>query len=209
MDALEQEARELVRGEADGHPHADIESALAPSGRHDVAMPTRTMDRLLDLVNQGFDARASALIQGDWEGRIEALREMRRRSSQSRRPWNFHWDFWRKRTLAEEQASDPEWAAHVVDDLDLSLFGALVKTTIEMTLASDAARLRLALACFKNEFGRLPRDLDELAAACFDALPRDRFYRESLGWTVRDDGSIDITARGALLAARLNAKPPR
>jgi hypothetical protein len=66
--------------------------------------------------------------------------------------------------------------------------------------------MRFALACFENEHGRLPADVVELTAACFDSPPRDRLYREPLGWTVRADGMIDVSSRGAPLADRLKAQ---
>jgi hypothetical protein len=84
-----------------------------------------------------------------------------------------------------------------------------LETIVATTVASDAVRLRFALACFKNEHGRLPRDFAELTTACFDAPPRDRLYDEPLGWSVRDDGALEITSRGASLDARLKAKHSR
>ncbi len=209
MQAVEQRARAAVHGESGGPPPADLESMLAPSGRHDAAMPARILDRLLELVNEGFDTRSAALVEGDWEKRVETLRDLQRQSMETRRRWIFHWDFWRKLTASEEEARDPEAAARVIADLAIPLFGSVVKTTVTATVASDASRLRFALACFKNEHGRLPRDVAELTAACFDAPPRDRLYGEPLGWTVGADGSLEVTSRGAPLSARLNAKPRR
>ena len=89
------------------------------------------------------------------------------------------------------------------------MLGTCLETIVVGTVAADTARLRLALACFRNEHGAPPRTPDELLAACFDAPPRDRLYGEPLHWTIGADGSIDVAARGRPLAERLMAKRSR
>jgi hypothetical protein len=198
---------ELARDPSDksGAPHPPLE--LRSDGRHDVAVPARFVDALLERIHERFDARVAVLQRGfDWEQSIESLRALRSKADSEERAWKFHWDFWRRHTVAEDMAVDPEAGAVLLDTLSLPLWQSALEATVSATVETDAARLQFALACFKNEFGRVPNDLAELTAACFDAPARDRLYGEPLGWAVRADGTIEVHSRGAPLAARLKAQ---
>jgi hypothetical protein len=170
-------------------------------------LPARKMDRFLERINDGIDTRTPWLVAPlDWERSIDALRERGDRMKSSPKHWTLRWDFWRERTKPVLPADDPEAAGELLDELTLPTWRLALETSVEATVETDAARMRFALACFENERGRLPADLAELTAACFDSPPRDRLYREPLGWTVGLHGTIDVTSRGAPLADRLKAQ---
>ena len=184
---------------------------LHGSGIHRSAITAREMDRLLEALNDRFDTLFATLLPPmDWDARIAGIGRRRvefQSAAHEKKP--FFWDFWREHTFAQNSARSPESVADLIASLEAPLLGSSLETIVVGTVAADAARLRLALACYRNEHGAPPRRPDLLLTACFDGPPRDRLYGEPLLWTIGADGSIDVTARGRPLADRLMAKRSR
>jgi hypothetical protein len=201
--------RSVAAGDGSGAPSRLPES---PGGEaHRAAISAREMDHLLEAINDRYDAFFALLVPpADWDARIDAVEKQRAELTDSSRKMRPHfWDFWREHTPTEMSARDPESMADLLLSLGAPLWRSILETVVTTTVAADAARMRLALACFKNEHGRNAANEAELVAACFDAPPLDRLYGAPLHWTIGADGSIDVTARGRPLAERLMAKRSR
>jgi len=204
-----QQTMRNVASEGGGTPGTGVTvDDLHGNGTHCSAITAREMDRLLEALNDRFDTLFATLLPPmAWDARIAEVGRLRAEfQGAAHEKMPFFWDFWREHTFAETTARSPESVADLIVSLEAPLLGSSLETITVTTVAADAARLRLAIACFKNEHGRNPADDAELVAACFDAPPRDRLYGEPLRWTVGADGRIDVTSRGAPLADRLKAQ---
>jgi hypothetical protein len=166
------------------------------------------MDRFLEALNAGCDVIDAALATTrDWRTRIAEVRGIgdHYRDASERR-FTFFWDFWRTdRPFDEWVRRSPDRCAALVVCLDTPMTTKGLGTIISNTADADRARVRCAIACFKNEFGRPPAALDELVPTCFDAPPMDRICHKPMELTFGADGKLDVTSEALTLAAEIKA----
>ena len=205
-----------VVGRLSDHSAESGERSVSPGRRAAIGAHARSepvsaaaVDALLMELNDRFDRLASILSsQHDWSTRIADVEtfyaEVERESGGSKRlalalvpgvrrlPW--------LRAELRQIAADQEFF------ISFSLLRKMAKTFVQETAECDANRVRCAVACFKNEHHRPPRDMAELAAGCFDAPPVDRVCGRPMRLSIGADGVVEVTSDVTALAERLKAE---